>query len=219
MVNTKCPYCGKSISYVGTFMMRRKGEYYCKRCKKESNVYIKKTILILFLFTILFSLAALFYYLFLTDRENLWFMLIVAMPYIIFYLCTPLFIRLKPKKKFQDALYDTQMVEAEADPDPTMATTSKVVPAFVDDIVLGDDEYKPAIDAGVFAAIKEERRVATDTDGGTRSFDRFENISSSGVSGDTVPVSDLSDLSTRDSDSGSDTSQDTESPYDLSTFE
>lgn len=221
MVNTKCPYCGKSINYVSTLIMRRKGEYFCKRCKKESNVYIKKTILILFLFTIAFSVLALLYFLFLTDRENLWFMLIVALPYFIFYLCTPLFIRLKPKKKFQDALYDTQMVEAEADPDPTMATTSKVVPAFVDDIVLGDDEYKPAIDADVFAAIKEERKAVADTDGGTKSFDRFENISSSAAAGHTVPVADLRDVPVRES-SIADTSEEPESSdvsYDLSNFE
>ena len=222
MVNTKCPYCGKSINYVSTLIMRRKGEYFCKRCKKESNVYIKKTILILFLFTVAFSVMALLYYLFLTDRENLWFMLIVALPYVIFYLCTPLFIRLKPKKKFMDALYDTQMVEAEADPDPTMAKTSKVLPAFVDDIVLGDEKYKPAIDAGVFAAIKEERRAVADTDGGTKSFDRFENISSTAASGDTVPVGDLRNVPVsekRSAASSTEESQGSDVPYDLSNFE
>jgi len=221
MVNTKCPYCGKNISYVGTLIMRRKGEYYCKRCKKESNVHINKTILILFFFTVAFSVMALLYYLLLTDRENLWFMLIVAVPYFIFYLCTPLFIRLKPKKKFQDSLYDTQMVEADADPDPTMATTSKVVPAFVDDIVLGDEEYKPAIDADVFAAIKEERKAVSDTDGGTKSFDRFENISSGAAEGHTVPVGDLKDIPVRESSAAevSEEPEKAEFRYDLSNFE
>ena len=218
MLNTKCPYCGKSISYISAFMMRRKGEYFCKRCKKESNVHIKKTILIFFFFTLAAAVLVLLYYLLLTDKENLWFMLAAAVPFLIFYLFTPLFIRLKPKKKFQDSLYDTQMVEAEADPDPTMATTSKVVPAFVDDIVLGDDEYKPAIDADVFKAIKEERRVVADTDGGTKSFDRFENISSSGELGDTMPVSNLKDVPVREKTSAAEP-QETDVPYDLSIFE
>jgi hypothetical protein len=179
------------VSYFSALAIRRNGEYYCKRCKKESNIHIKKTILILFFFMLALSVLALLYFLFLTDRENLWFMLIVAIPFFIFYLFTPIFVTLKPKKKFMDALYDTQMVEAEADPDPTMAQTAKVVPAFVDDIVLGDEEYKPAIDSAVFTAIKEERKVVAETDGGTKSFDRFENISSSGTSGDTMPVENL----------------------------
>ena len=190
-MHRSCPYCGKPVSYFSALAIRRNGEYYCKRCKKESNVHIKKTILILFFFMLALSVLSLLYFLFLTDRENLWFMLVVAIPFIIFYLFTPIFVTLKPKKKFMDALYDTQMVEAEADPDPTMAKTAKVVPAFVDDIVLGDEEYKPAIDASVFSAIKEERKVAAETDGGTKSFDRFENISSSGTSGDTMPVENL----------------------------
>lgn len=196
-MHRKCPYCGKPVSYFSALAIRRNGEYFCKRCKKESNVHIKKTILILFFFMLALSVLALLYFLFLTDRENLWFMLIVAVPFIIFYLCTPIFVSLKPKKKFQDSLYDTQMVEADADPDPTMAKTAKVVPAFVDDIVLGDEDYKPAIDSAVFSAIKEERRVVAETDGGTKSFDRFENISSSGASGDTMPVKNLKNITSK----------------------
>ena len=206
MNNTKCPYCGKPVSYFGAFLIRRKGEYYCKKCKKESNVYIKKTILILFIVMLIISLAALLFFLLLTDRDNLWFMLIVAIPFIILYLLSPFFVRLKPKKKFQDSLYDTEMVETNiADPDPTMAQSATVVPAFVDDIVLGDDEYRPAIDSSVFNAIKEERRVVADTDGGTRSFDRFENISSGSQEGHTRPIENVRDVSRDDAPSSDST--------------
>lgn len=195
MNNIKCPYCGKTISYPAALVMRRKGEYYCKRCKKESNVHIKKTIFAAFFFVLAISLLALFYYLFMTNRENLWFMLIVALPYIVFYLISPLFVRLNPKKKFQDSLYDTQLGDTPiADPDPTMSGSAKVVPAFVDDIVLGDEDYKPAIDAGVFNAIKEERKIVSDTDGGTKSFDKFENISSSAGISSTRPVESIRDI-------------------------
>ena len=195
MNNTKCPYCGKTISYPAALVIRRKGEYFCKRCRKESNVHIKKTILAAFFFVLALSLLALFYYLFMTNRENLWFMLIVALPYAGFYLITPLFIRLTPKKKFQDSLYDTQLGDTPiADPDPTMAGSAKVVPAFVDDIVLGDEDYKPAIDAGVFNAIKEERKIIAEVDGGTKSFDKFENISSNAEISSTRPVQSIRDI-------------------------
>lgn len=141
------------------------------------------------------SLAILFYFLFFTSKDNPWFALFVAIPFLLFYLISPLFIRLKPKKKFQDALYDTDMVDsAIVNPDPTMERQAKVVPAFVDDIVLGDDDYKPSIDSDIFNAIKEERKVVADTDGGTKSFDKFENISSSGSVGDTQPVKNLKDI-------------------------
>lgn len=196
MNSVKCPYCGKTVSYPMAFLLRRRGEYFCKKCKKESNVYIKKMILVAFFITLILSLFGLMYYLFMTDRENLWFVLIVLLPYLIFYLCSPLFVRLRPKKKFQDSLYDTGMVETpNADPDPTMAQSAKVVPAFVDDIVLGDTDYKPAIDSDIFNSIKEERRAIAETDGGTRSFDKFENISSASQNGHTMQIDSIGDIS------------------------
>jgi len=195
MINCRCPYCGKEISYVKALTIRRRGEYYCKKCKKESNIIIKKTIWIFFIAMLILALFIMGFYLFMTNRENLIFILLVMIPFLIFYLFSPLFVRLRPKKKFQDSLYDTEMVNTPmVDPDPTMASTAKVTPAFVDDIVLGDDDYKPVINSDVFNAIKEERKIIEDTDGGTKPFDKFDNISSSGDIGDTRPVGNLKDF-------------------------
>lgn len=194
MINCRCPYCDKEISYAKALTIRRRGEYYCKKCKKESNVYIKKTIWIFFLVMLILALAIMGFYLFMTNRENIIFVFLVIIPFLIFYLFTPIFVRLRPKKKFQDSLYDTEMVHTPiSDPDPTMASSAKVAPAFVDDM-LGDDDYKPAINSDVFNAIKEERRIIEDTDGGTRPFDKFENISSTDELGSTRPVGDLKNI-------------------------
>lgn len=210
MNNCKCPYCGKHISYFTALSIRRRGEYYCKKCKKDSNVYIKKSIWIFFICMLIPALIILGYYLFMTNRENYWFILFVAVPFMIFYIFSPLFVRLRPKKKFQDSLYDTEMVNTPiADPDPTMASTAKVAPAFVDDIVLGDDEYKPAINTDIFNAIKEERKITEDVDGGTKHFDKFENISSSGNMGDTRPVGNLKNIGSKEKTSH----------YDISSFD
>ena len=194
MSPTRCPYCGKKISYFKAFFIRRRGEYFCKKCKKESNIHIKKSIWLFFIVVLLMSLAIMGFYTFFTNKENLWFLLFVLIPFIVFYLFSPLFIRLRPKMKFQDSLYDTEMVDNANDPDPTMQESAKVVPTFVDDVILGDDDYKPAINSDIFNAIKEERKVVGETDGGTKSFDRFENISSSKTSGDTMTVGNLKDI-------------------------
>ena len=198
MSPTRCPYCGKKISYFKAFFIRRRGEYFCKKCKKESNIHIKKSIWFFFLVILLMSLAIMGYYLFFTDKENLWFLLFVVIPFFVFYLFSPLFIRLRPKKKFQDSLYDTEMVDNANDPDPTMQKSAKVVPTFVDDVILGDEDYKPAINSDIFNAIKGERRIVGETDGGTKSFDKFENISSSKSAGDTMPVGNLKEIPVKD---------------------
>ena len=195
MSSTKCPYCGKPVPYPTVFFLRRRGEYFCKKCKKESNIHISRWIWIAVFFTIAISFGALMYFMLMTDRENLWYILIVMIPYIVFYLCTPFFVRLRPKKKFQDVLYDTGVGEnAAPDPDPTAAQTAKAVPAFADDLALEDDHYKPVIDSDIFNSIKEERRAIAETDGGTRSFDRFENISSTATIGRTMQVDSISDI-------------------------
>lgn len=196
MNSCRCPYCGKRISYFTALSIRRRGEYYCKKCKKESNVHIKKTIWVLFFAALVFALIILGYYLLITDRENPWFVFFVAVPFLLFYLFSPLFVRLRPKKKFQDSLYDTDMVNTPmVDPDPTMASTAKTAPAFIDDLAYSDKEYQPAINPDVFKAIKGERKAVEEVDGGTRPFDKFENISSSGDDiGDTKLVGNLKNV-------------------------
>ena len=208
MNNCKCPYCGKRISYFTALSIRRRGEYYCKKCKKESNIHIKKTIWILFFVMLVLALIIMGFYLFMTNRENLWFVLLVAIPFIVFYLFSPLFVRLRPKKKFQDSLYDTDMVNTPmVDPDPTMASSANVAPAFMDDIGMGGEDYTPSINSDVFNAIKEERKVVSDSEGGTRSFDRFETINSSNNSddiGSTKLVGNLKHISSSGEQDGED---------------
>lgn len=215
---TKCPYCSKQLTYFQAFFNRNRGEFFCNKCKKESNILIKKTLLIPFFIALALSLLILLGF-FLTDRTNLWFMLFVAIPFVGFYAVTPLFVVLKPRKKHMDVLYDTGIIESPiTDPDPTMAQTSNVVPTFVDDVVLTDDD-KPVINADIFNAIKEERKIVEDDDtaSDTKSFSRFENISSSKDMGDTMPVDNLKDISSRKSDDDDDDTAG--GSYDLSVFE
>ena len=136
-----------------------------------------------------------------TDKTNLWFMLYVIIPFIGFYLLTPLFVVLKPRKKHMDALYDTDIIDSPiVDPDPTMAETSKVIPTFVDDVVTDDD--KPIINKDIFNAIKGERKIIDDVDtgGDTKSFSKFEDIKSNKDIGDTMPVTNLKNISSEKSD-------------------
>lgn len=191
---TKCPYCGKQLTFMQAFLYRNRGEYFCNKCKKESNVLIKKSILIPFIIFTIISLLILAFFIFTTDKTNPWFMFFVAIPFLGFYLLTPLYIELKPRKKHMDVLYDTGMIESPiVDPDPTMAKTSRVIPSFVDDVVTDDD--KPVINADIFNAIKEERKVVeTQSSGDTKSFSKFENISSNKDVDATMPVKNLKEI-------------------------
>lgn len=192
---SKCPYCGKKLTYFQAYFLHNRGEFFCNKCKKESNVLIKKVLLIPFIIALLLSLLILALFLFMTDRTNLWFMFFVAVPFIGFYMLTPFFIDLKPRKKHMDVLYDTGIVESPiVDPDPTVASSSKVVPAFVDDVVLTEDN-KPVINKDVFNAIKEERKIVEDeSSGSTKSFSKFDTNTSSNNIESTMPVRNIKDI-------------------------
>lgn len=192
---TKCPYCGKQLTFMQAFLVRNRGEYFCNKCKKESNILIKKSLLTPFIGAVALSLVFLAIFLFMTEKTNLWFMLLVALPFFGFYMLTPFYVDLKPRKKHMDVLYDTGMIDSPiVDPDPTMAKTSRVIPTFVDDVVLTDHD-KPVINADVFNAIKEERKIMEqESSGDTKSFSKFENISSNKNIDATMPVNDLKNL-------------------------
>lgn len=192
---TKCPYCGKQLTFMQAFVIRNRGEYFCNKCKKESNILIRKSLLGPFIGATAISVLFLLIFFFATDRTNLFFMLLVALPFFGFYMLTPFYVELKPRKKHMDVLYDTGMIDSPiVDPDPTMAKTSRVIPTFVDDVVLTDHD-KPVINADVFNAIKEDRKVMEQQSSGeTKSFSRFENISSNKNLDATMPVNDLKNL-------------------------
>lgn len=192
---TKCPYCGKQLTFMQAFVIRNRGEYFCNKCKKESNILIRKSLLGPFIGATVLSILFLLVFFFATDRTNLFFMLLVALPFFGFYLLTPFYVELKPRKKHMDVLYDTGMIDSPiVSPDPTMAKTSRVIPTFVDDVVLTEHD-KPVINADVFNAIKEDRKVMEQqSSGDTKSFSKFENISSNKNLDATMPVNDLKNL-------------------------
>ena len=119
-----------------------------------------------------------------------------------------------------DVLYDTGIIESPiVDPDPTMAKTSRVVPTFVDDVVLTDDD-KPVINADVFNAIKEERKIKEESSSGsTKAFSKFDNISSQKHLDATMPVKNLKDINKADSTSDTVKKEKFDRSYDLSNFE
>ena len=122
----------------------------------------------------------------------------------------------KPRKKHMDVLYDTGIIESPiVDPDPTMAETSKVVPTFVDDVVLTDDD-KPVINEEIFNAIKGDRKILDEeSSGDTKSFSKFENINSNKDLGDTMPVQNLKNIPLKNDSSDSKRKS---KIYDLSEF-
>ncbi len=76
----RCPYCGKSMGYVSAYASRRKAEYVCPHCGKESRVVISKLIIPIFVIAAGIALA----------------IMVLAL--------SPKFVCLEPLKKYQTSM-------------------------------------------------------------------------------------------------------------------
>lgn len=150
----KCPYCGKRISYVSSYASRRKGEYVCVRCGKESKVVISKKVMIVFAVAVLISLGIMAGWIFAGLLNNPLGILLVAIPLIIFVVLTPKFVFFEPLKKYKKSMeakkegiaYSDNLITSELDESDTYSFPTVSV-----------DTGGFQINADVFNKIKAER--------------------------------------------------------------
>lgn len=79
----KCPYCGRRISYTSSFASRRKAEYICQKCGKESKVAVDKKVILFFIVAVVISLAIMAGWILAGLVSNPLGILLVAIPLII----------------------------------------------------------------------------------------------------------------------------------------
>lgn len=104
MKNRKCPYCSKRISYASAYASRRKAEYVCERCGKESKVVVNRKVIPAFAFAALISVAIMAGWIFAGLAHNPFGILLVALPLIIFTVISPKFIKFVPLKKYKKSM-------------------------------------------------------------------------------------------------------------------
>lgn len=100
----RCPYCGRRMSYISAFFSRRKAQYTCTRCGKESRVVISKLIIPVFIIVAVISLAIMGLWFLFKLLSNPLGILLVAAPLVIFLFFTPKFVCLEPMKKYKKSM-------------------------------------------------------------------------------------------------------------------
>lgn len=100
----RCPYCGKSMGYFSAYASRRKAEYVCPHCGKESRVVISKLIIPIFIIAAGISLAIMGVWFFFQLLSNPLGIVLVAVPLLVFLALSPKFVRLEPLKKYQKSM-------------------------------------------------------------------------------------------------------------------
>ena len=104
MKRKKCPYCGRRVSYSSAFNSRRKAEYVCKRCGRESRVVINRTVIPVFIICAVLSAVVFFLWVYFRMTYNPLGILAVALPLIIFGIISPKFVRFEPLRKYKKTM-------------------------------------------------------------------------------------------------------------------
>ncbi|MGN0509405.1 MAG: hypothetical protein ACI4GX_09215 [Ruminococcus sp.] len=157
MENRKCPYCSKRISYVSAYASRRKAEYVCERCGKESRVVINRKVIPAFVLAAVIAVAIMTGWIFAGLADNPLGILLVAIPLIIFTVISPKFVKLVPLKKYKKSMearkagieYSDNLVTAELEENEgyTFGASADTGSGF-------------KINSDVFNTIKAERNAA-----------------------------------------------------------
>lgn len=102
MILTKCPYCGKKISYFTLMHEKNRGEHFCRSCRKESKICIQKKAAVFFVLTTVLSIIIAGWLIMFDGVEKLWTVSLVIAPFLLFYLITPIFVDLRPYRKYKE---------------------------------------------------------------------------------------------------------------------
>lgn len=164
----KCPYCGRRISYVSAFSSRRKAEFVCGRCGKESRIRIKKRVIPIFIAFAAVSIAIMILWITNDLSYNPLGILLVAIPLIIFTFVSPCFVRFEPLKKYKKSMEAKKAGKEFSDSLTSTAEES--------DLMSGSTDNKFKINSDVFNKIKAERTAAREKNNGENSFSDSNEI-------------------------------------------
>ena len=187
----RCPYCGRRISYAARFSSRRKAEYVCPRCGKESRVVINKTVILVFIICAILSAGIMTAWIMLDMISNPLGIAAVAFPLIIFGLISPNFVIFEPLMKYRKSMeakragieYSDNLMISELDEDMGY--------------VEGSNQFQ--INNDVFNKIKAERSAAKDRSTGSDLVSHSAELTDS----DTRPFMEvMSDVRENHADSG-----------------
>ncbi len=154
MKKNRCPYCGKRVSYVSAYAIRRKAEYVCPKCGKESKVVIKKRVILVFLLCAVISVGIMLAWIFGNLSANPLGILLVAIPLIVFAIISPKFVEIEPLKKYKKSMeakkagieYSDNLTMSDLDNEPYYS--------------VGKDSDRFQINTDVFNKIRDDRNAS-----------------------------------------------------------
>ena len=132
---TECPYCHRKVSFIGANILKTRGEHNCRGCKCISNVVIHRSLYGIAGASVIASLITLLLNLGYGNAADPMSILYVALPFLIFYLVVPFFVKLEPcnDKSAVNRLH------RKIDPLPIQTKRKQIKPEKPIELDVGDD--------------------------------------------------------------------------------
>ncbi|WP_457944038.1 hypothetical protein [Caproiciproducens sp. LBM24188] len=92
---TECPFCGKKIGIIGAWILKTQGEYHCTECGGYSNITMSRGIYPFAAVVILLGMILFVLQFFLINTYSILFLVLQFLPFFVFFLCSPFFVRLQ----------------------------------------------------------------------------------------------------------------------------
>ncbi len=163
----RCPYCGKRLPYFSAYMSRRKAEYVCPRCGKESRVIISKAVIVNFLICAVISVLVIVAWIVTKSTSNPLGVAAAALPLLIFLMISPKFVRLEALRKYKNSM---EARKAGLEYSDSFELSS------IDDEISSSDNTQFSIDSDIFNKIKAERSSAKKQTGTDDIVSHSDNI-------------------------------------------
>ena len=91
----RCPYCGKKVSLLSSWAIKTQGEYKCPKCDGISNIELDSAIQIFAILAVIVSGLIYIINMLAVKNISLFSILIISLPYLIFYLQSIFLVRLR----------------------------------------------------------------------------------------------------------------------------
>ena len=91
----QCPYCGKTINPLKSWLLKNQGEYICKKCGGRSNIVLDPAIYMLAFGAVAIDIIIFLIFALFVRHFNVLSLILAILPFLVFYILAAFLVRLK----------------------------------------------------------------------------------------------------------------------------
>lgn len=91
----QCPFCGKKVGILNTWVLKTQGEYKCPKCGSYSDIEMDSAVYLLAVFAAVLSALFFVAHLLLVKKFSILSLILVLLPFALFFILSAFLVRLR----------------------------------------------------------------------------------------------------------------------------